>query len=65
MIEQFYAVHKKTGEFFNNKGRYCFTHGGLIQSLRNQQNWDEWDNKWSTKEIRYWRDYEIRKVELT
>lgn len=35
MIEQWYAVHKKTGEFFEKNGRYCFSEVGLRSSIRN------------------------------
>ena len=56
MIEQWYAVHKKTGEFFCRKGRYCFSEKGLLQSIRN-------DLKWSR--FSFVSDWEMRKVELT
>lgn len=66
MIEQWYAVHKVTGEFFCHKGRYCFSEKGLIQSIKNDIKWDTWDIKHGFREgpIRLFVDYEIRKVEL-
>jgi hypothetical protein len=67
MIEQYYAVHKKTGEVFCHKGRYCFSEKGILQSIRNDISRDEWGIKrgFKTGPTRFLVDYEIKKVELT
>ncbi len=70
MIEQWYAVHKKTGEFFEKNGRYCFSEVGLRSSIRN--GYGIWEYKNPHKKYDYSRecvdtpenDWEFRKVEL-
>jgi hypothetical protein len=56
MIEQWYAVHKVTGEFFCHRGRYCFSEKGLMQSIRKE--WNSWRKGYHPL------DWEFRKVEL-
>ena len=64
MVEQFYAVNKKTGEIFCHKGRYCFSENGLIKSVRNDKGlWLHRADK-STLVEDPMPSWEIRKVEL-
>jgi hypothetical protein len=71
MIEQWYAVHKKTGEFFCHKGRYCFSKSGLKTSIRN--GYGVWEYVNPHKDYDYSQkcldtpedNWDFRKVELT
>ncbi len=69
MIEQFYAVNKKTSEIFSHKGRYCFSEKGVVASIRNafgvwvynSKRLDDFSMKLVEDPIDNW---EIKKVEL-
>lgn len=65
MIEQYYAKHKITGEIFHNKGRFCFSEKGLLQSLRNEKKWAEWYASRGGHKPFLMSDYEIKRIELT
>jgi hypothetical protein len=66
MIEQYYAKHKKTGEIFEHKGRYCFSEKGLIQSIRNNEGTWSWGPYPSPRKLMNKPEmfYEIKKVVL-
>jgi hypothetical protein len=67
MIEQWYAVHKTTGEFFCHKGRYCFSEKGILQSIRNDVKWSvySYTKGWVQGPPDSVDNWEIRKVKLT
>jgi hypothetical protein len=69
MIEQYYAVHKSTGEVYEHKGRYVFSEKGLIQSIRNDLGTWKWSyNAGRTKSTLLDKpelDFDIKKVTLS
>ena len=64
MIEQWYAVHKVTGEIFCHKGRYCFSEKGLLQSLRNERKWADWWYVEGKGKPFLLSDFEMKRIEL-
>lgn len=67
MIEQWYAVHKKTGEVFRGAGGCCFdTQNGLIKSIKslNQLTSAWYSGNTSIKVCPPPEEWEFKRIEL-